>query len=37
MYFLDDSSDISFSADITDKYDQAGSRSVTAGVSEAQK
>jgi iron complex outermembrane receptor protein len=34
-YFLDDSSDVSFSADITNKYDEAGSRSVTAGISEA--
>ncbi len=34
-YFIDDTSDISFSADITDKYDQAGSRSVTAGITEA--
>lgn len=36
MYFLNDTSDVSFTADITNKYDQAGSRSVTAGVSEAQ-
>lgn len=36
-YFLDDSSDISLSTDLTDKYDQSGARAVVAGITEARK
>ncbi len=34
-YFLDDSSDVTFGADVTKKYDQTGSRGTVAGETEA--
>jgi len=36
-YYLDDSSDLTFGADITDKYDQGGARSVVAGETAAKE